>query len=147
MIIFYCFHNIYSLIILLYSFIVSRIVTITFLSTVCERSDLITKNLIKKFISVWKNTPIVFHTKSTDREEEDIDIAAQDDQKTKTITMSNNIFQDIISIQYLARMSSSPNAFEGMKMVLTELINEKFISPSELNDQCVYLFREEWPQV
>lgn len=61
--------------------------------------------------------------------------------------MTNNIFQDIISNQYLARMSSSPNAFEGMKMVLTELLNEKFISTSELNDQCVFLFREEWPQV
>lgn len=115
---------------------------------VSRRSELVTKDLIAAFTSLWTSEPLrQFCTppvleEAADPHERAVNVAGSRRNVTKTFY----IFHDILSIPGL-RLMTTPNAFAAMESLLIELLVARLLTIDHVNQQCVRFLREDWPTV
>lgn len=116
---------------------------------IARRSELITKDLVAAFLSVWTCASLRPFTTPPIAEE------AADPHERAVDTSSKGrkiiyIFQDVLSIYGLSEMvdgCGGRQSFAAMELLLVELLAGGLLTIEHINQQCVRFLRVEWPTV
>lgn len=119
------------------------------LLVIVRRSELLTKEVISPFITLWTCDPLKpFSTPTVPEEAPDPHHRAVDTSGTNR-RKAAYIFQDVLNIHGLSNMmeSGGHHSFDAMERLLVELLYAKLLTIEHINQQCVRFLRVEWPEV
>lgn len=129
---------------------------------VCNRPDVVTKEVIDQFISLWKckqfavfiRPPSTAKPSELINESEDLDcdtqLNSEDQSKKPKIIDTNYVFSMILSPVYVFAQQYKPQAsFDKLAELMTNLIKNGLMSIEFVNEQSMKLLRGdlEWNQV
>lgn len=115
---------------------------------VANRHNIVEKDLIKRFIRVWKSKSIeqfVQYKVSNECKEMS---AEQMENKIDLITEDIYIFAMLLTpLNLVMLVGKSKGTFTTFANVITALVKDKLVTISFINNQCICLLRKEWDQV
>lgn len=113
---------------------------------VCNCPDVVTKDVIEKFIRLWKSQPFISVIGTKDVTESTFDTDGIKDGENSND--EKPFFGALLSSSGLMmQQHKSQKTFDLLANLLTALVKNNLINLSFINSQCVSLLRHEWNQV
>lgn len=117
---------------------------------ICNRCDLMTRDIQEKFMEIFRHEKIIEYTKN-DADENNkslVDRSDLDDSKSSKIFTSNSIFANVISGRFLHLMEDKPREnFQVFADFLMTLVKNQYLDVDSLTTQSLTLYKEEWKRV
>lgn len=120
----------------------------SYILLVANRHDIVDKDLIKRFIRVWKSENVEPFIQWKDSNDGKDMSAKQMENEIDLITDDIYIFSSLLTPLNLISLEGKMKVtFTTFANVITALVKDKLVTLSFINNQCVSLLRQEWDQV